>query len=75
MEGVEAGIRRVVWLPSKLDIIIEETRKELGLNRSAFIRNAILTYLEAHSIISTKLEPVKEAIRNSQRQVLEVAPE
>lgn len=50
----ENGIRRVVWIPHELDMIIERVRKKLGLSRSSFYRNAVLRYLESLSVISSK---------------------
>lgn len=41
-EKVEKGKRRSVWLPTKLDEQVEDTRKELGLGKSAFIKYAII---------------------------------
>ena len=69
----ERGIRRVVWLPNVLDEISEQVRKELGLNRSNFLRTCVLYYLEGHSLISTQLETVKKGIRNNAQKMEVIA--
>jgi hypothetical protein len=43
---MEHGIRRVVWLPKKLDAKIEETRRSIGYTRSGFYRYALTRFLE-----------------------------
>ena len=50
------GIRRVVWIPSKLDEKIEDTRKRIGYTRSAFYRYAVTRLLEQMSILSKPKE-------------------
>jgi hypothetical protein len=50
----EKGIRRSLWLNAQLDQLIEETRKKIGLSRSAFLKNATMRYLENISVITTK---------------------
>ncbi len=55
MEGdPEKGVRRLVWLPNKLDRIVEETRKNLGMRKSAFYRYAIIHYLTEIGVVSEK---------------------
>lgn len=54
----ESGRMESVWLPNTLYGISEETRKKLGMSKSAFYRYAITRLLEEMSILSTK---VKEA--------------
>jgi len=58
-------VNRSFFISQNLDEIAEQVRKELGLNRSQFIRHCLTFYFEEHSIISTQLESVKENIRNS----------
>lgn len=48
----ENGIRRVVWVPTNLDQMIENTRKKLGLNRSAFFKYAVNRLLEELSVLT-----------------------
>jgi metal-responsive CopG/Arc/MetJ family transcriptional regulator len=43
---VENGIRRVSWLPKKLDQQIEEARMKIGYTRSAFFRYALTRLIE-----------------------------
>ena len=50
----ENGVRRSLWLNSQLDELIEETRKKIGMSRSAFLKNATMRYLENISVITTK---------------------
>ena len=50
----ENGVRRLVWLPNKLDATVEEVRCKLGMNKSAFYRYAITRLLQEMSILSTK---------------------
>lgn len=50
----EKGVRRSLWLNSQLDELIEETRKKIGMSRSAFLKNATMRYLESISVITTK---------------------
>jgi len=64
-------VQRAFFMSTELDSIVEQARKELGMNRSQFYRAAIYGYLERFSILTTKLEPVKEAIRNNaQKEVV-----
>jgi len=54
---VEAnGVRRVVWMPTELDNIVEQTRKKLGLNRSAFYKYAITQLLQNLSVLSSNVK-------------------
>jgi len=50
----EKGVRRSLWLNSQLDELIEETRKKIGMSRSAFLKNATMRYLENISVITIK---------------------
>jgi len=50
----ETGVRRSLWLNTQLDELIEETRKKIGMSRSAFLKNATMRYLENISVITTK---------------------
>ncbi|MHA1628555.1 MAG: hypothetical protein ACTSVS_00005 [Candidatus Heimdallarchaeota archaeon] len=49
----ENGIRRVVWLPKRLDKIIEKNRVKLGFTRSGFYRYCITKTLQELSILSS----------------------
>lgn len=60
---MEKGERRTFWIPNDLDIIIEDTRKSLGLSKSGFYRYAVIRLLQEMSILSTK---AKEAIKVEQ---------
>jgi len=57
----EKGERRTFWVPNDLDDLIEETRKRLGMGKSAFYRYAVVRLLEEMSVLSTK---AKEPQRN-----------
>jgi hypothetical protein len=46
------GVRRVVWIPTKLDQKIEEARKTIGYTRSGFYRYAVTRLLEEMSMLS-----------------------
>jgi len=50
----DMGRMESVWLPNTLFEITEETRKKIGMNRSAFYRYAITRLLQEMSILSTK---------------------
>jgi metal-responsive CopG/Arc/MetJ family transcriptional regulator len=52
VKKMDEGIRRVVWLPKKLDEEIEKTRQKIGYTRSGFYRYAITRFLE--QILLTK---------------------
>lgn len=52
------GHMESVWLPNTLFDITEETRKKIGMNRSAFYRYAITRLLQEMSILSTKAKEV-----------------
>lgn len=55
MEGdPEKGVRRLVWLPNRLDKIVEETRKKFGMRKSAFYRMAIIDYLDKLGVLEKK---------------------
>jgi len=51
----EQGIRRVSWLPKKLDAEIENIRKKIGYTRSGFYRYALTRLLE-HALLSKPTE-------------------
>ena len=57
---VENGERRTVWMPSKLDSLIEETRTRLGMNRSAFYKYAVIKLLQELSILSEQIHGEKK---------------
>jgi len=54
------GVRRLLWLPKELDEVIEETRKKLGMSKSAFYRYAVTRLLEEMSVLSTKAKENSE---------------
>jgi hypothetical protein len=45
-EIVEKGVRRVVWIPQKLDQEIEDLRRNIGYTRSGFYRYALTRLME-----------------------------
>jgi len=51
---LEKGVRRVFWVPTDLDNLIENVRRKLGMSKSTFYRYAILRLLEDMSVLSTK---------------------
>lgn len=56
----EQGIRRVSWLPKKLDQQIEDIRKKIGYTRSGFYRYA-LTRLVEQTLLSKPTETYLDA--------------
>ena len=64
----EKGVRRSLWLNSQLDELIEETRKKIGMSRSAFLKNATMRYLESISVITTKANQPTEVPANHESQ-------
>jgi len=61
----ENGIRRVVWIPEKLDREIENLRQKIGYTRSGFYRYAITRLLEQMLLSKrkeVKLQPWEEII-------------
>jgi len=52
----EGGTRRSVWMPENLDIIIEQTRKKLGMNRSAFYKYAVTKLLQDLGALSSLID-------------------
>lgn len=69
----ENGIRRVVWVPNDLDRMIEETRKKIGLNRSAFFKYAVNRLLEELSVLSTTVH-AEETTRGKTALLKEAEP-
>jgi hypothetical protein len=62
---VENGIRRVVWVPDKLDHEIENIRQKIGYTRSGFYRYAITRLLEQILLATrkeVKLQPWEEIV-------------
>jgi hypothetical protein len=51
----ENGIRRVVWIPQKLDHEIENLRQKIGYTRSGFYRYAVTRLME-QMLLSTRKE-------------------
>ena len=64
----DKGVRRSLWLNSQLDELIEETRKKIGMSRSAFLKNATMRYLESISVITTKANQTTEMPTNHESQ-------
>ena len=62
----ENGVRRSLWLNSQLDELIEETRKRIGMSRSAFLKNATMRYLESISVMTTKANQTTETQEKNQ---------
>jgi metal-responsive CopG/Arc/MetJ family transcriptional regulator len=50
------GRTELVYLPEELFQLVEGIRNKLGMNRSAFYRHCIMTYLESKSLVSTHLK-------------------
>jgi len=62
---MEEGIRRVVWIPRKLDHEIENLRHNIGYTRSGFYRYAITRLIEQLLLTKQKelhLQPWQEII-------------
>ena len=65
VKKMDEGIRRVVWLPKKLDEEIEKTRQKIGYTRSGFYRYAITRFLEQILLTKQKelhLKPWEEIV-------------
>jgi hypothetical protein len=61
----ENGIRRVVWVPQKLDHEIENLRQKIGYKRSAFYRYAVTRLMEQMLLSKrkeVKLRPWEEIV-------------
>ena len=56
----EGGVRRTVWVSNALDILIEDTRKKLGMNRSTFYKYAVTKLLQELLILSKTLHEEKD---------------
>lgn len=56
----EKGKRRTVWLPRKLEKKVEEVRKALGLNKSAFYRFAIVEVVKQYQTKQFKLKEARK---------------
>lgn len=65
----EKGVRRLVWLPTELDNVVEEVRTKLGLSKSNFYRYAIIRLLQEMSVLSTKAKEMKKNERGKIREV------
>ncbi|MGQ9507225.1 MAG: hypothetical protein ACUVTB_05130 [Candidatus Bathycorpusculaceae bacterium] len=62
---IEEGVRRVVWIPRKLDQEIETIRHKIGYTRSGFYRYALTRFLEdilLHKQDEMRLQPWQEII-------------
>ncbi|MGO9645894.1 MAG: hypothetical protein ACLPY5_14255 [Candidatus Bathyarchaeia archaeon] len=59
----------LVYLPEELFQLVEGVRTKLGMNRSAFYRHCIMTYLESKSLVSTHLKetPLANAKKATKR--------
>jgi hypothetical protein len=61
----ENGLRRVVWIPKKLDQEVENARKNIGYTRSGFYRYAATRLMEQMLLSKrreVKLQPWEEII-------------
>jgi len=61
----ENGVRRVVWVPEKLDQEIENLRKKIGYTRSGFYRYAVTRLMEQMLLSKRKevrLQPWEEIV-------------
>lgn len=61
----ENGIRRVVWVPQKLDDEIENLRQKIGYTRSGFYRYAVTRLMEQMLLSKrkeVKLQPWEEIV-------------
>jgi hypothetical protein len=64
-EIIERGVRRVVWIPQKLDQEIEDLRHNIGYTRSGFYRYALTRLIEQLILTKQKelhLQPWQEII-------------
>jgi len=64
-ETLEKGVRRVVWIPQKLDQEIENLRHNIGYTRSGFYRYALTRLIEQLLLTKHKelhLQPWQEII-------------
>jgi hypothetical protein len=62
----ETGVRRVVWVPEKLDKEIENVRKAKGYTRSGFYRHGAAMLVQRMKAVTTrrevKLQPWEEIV-------------
>lgn len=56
------GERRTVWIPANMDSLIEDTRKKLGMNRSAFYKYAVVRLLQELSMLTETVHRKVEEI-------------
>jgi hypothetical protein len=70
------GRTELVYLPDEPFRLVEEIRARLGMNRSAFYRHCIMTYLESKSLVSTHLKqaPILSAKKTFGAKSKEVRP-
>jgi hypothetical protein len=64
-EKEESGVRRTIWMPRKLDHIVEQTRKAIGYTRSGFYRYTATKTIEQTLLTQRKeikLQPWDEII-------------
>jgi metal-responsive CopG/Arc/MetJ family transcriptional regulator len=54
------GRTELVYLPEELFRLVEGVRSKLGMNRSAFYRHCIMTYLESKSLVSSDLKQAQK---------------
>jgi len=50
------GRTELVYLPEELFRLVETIRNKLGMNRSAFYRHCIMTYLESKNLLSINMK-------------------
>ena len=53
------------WVDSEMKDIARKVAKAQGVSLSEYVRNLIIKDLERRSIITTKIDMIKEEIRNS----------
>ena len=55
------------WVDSEMKDIARKVAKAQGVSLSEYVRNLIIKDLERRSIITTKIDMIKEEIRNGGR--------
>jgi len=59
------GKTELVYLPEELFRIVETVRNKLGMNRSAFYRHCIMTYLESRNLLSAHMKTIAAPRKSS----------